>query len=462
MIGRTIAHYRILEKLGEGGMGVVYLAEDTRLGRRVALKALPAEFARDPLRRKRFELEARAAASLCHPGIASVYSLEEAGDELYIAFEYVRGESLRTLVRPGGLEPAELVDIARGIARALAAAHELGIVHRDLKPENILRTPEGDTKILDFGLARFESRQAGGETQSLALTGAGQIVGTVAYMAPEQLDGREADFRCDVFAFGVLLYELSAGTHPFTGLSATSTISRILTAEPTPLAQRNPLVPAEFDRIVRKCLRKRREERYQSTRDLAGDLEDLRRDSDGARTFTATEAVGPGVGQSETPAGSSDTGLLERILVRRGSTPRWWWELNHIFQAVLIYPLFGFLGWKAKQELTGPWGVGLFVSLLLCAAPCIGLRLHLLNHAAFNPRGVGVEVRRVAAALRVSGLGYWASVLIMAVGILPEHTDLGPLLLGFSLAGFIVVLFIEPSIERTAFPPEKSAGPTLG
>lgn len=444
MIGKTIAHYRILEKLGEGGMGVVYLAEDTRLGRRVALKALAPAFARDPQRRKRFALEARAAASLSHPGIASVYSFEEAGEDLYIAFEYVRGDSLRAQVRPGGLDPATLMYLARGITLALAAAHEMGIVHRDLKPENILRTPEGETKILDFGLARFESGSAGAETQTAGLTEAGQIVGTVAYMAPEQLDGREVDFRCDIFSFGVVMYELASGTHPFAGSSATSTISRILTAEPAALARRNPQTPPELDRIVRKCLRKRREERYQSTRDLAGDFEDLRRDSDGARSISEAQDVTPATT-------STDTGLLERVMARRGSTPRWWWELNHLFCCLILYPGFGFVGWKAKQGLPENWAPWLFIALLLFAAPTISLRVYLLNYGAYNPRGVAAEVKRVAGALRAAGCGYWAIELVMACLLVPRHTDLAPLLLGFAVAGFIHVLFVEPSIDRAAF-----------
>ena len=277
--GRVFDRYRLLEKLGEGGMGVVWRAEDTRLGRQVALKFLPPEAAHDSTRRQRFEQEARAAAALSHPTIATVHELAESEGQTFIVFEYVPGKTLRSSVAPGGVPPTELLDIAADIADALAAAHAAGVVHRDLKPENVMRAPSGRCKVLDFGLARINAAPTSdGETRS-NLTSPGIAVGTVGYMAPEQLEAKPVDFRADIFSFGTLLYELATGIHPFQGGSAASTIAAILKDDPRPLTERNRLQPAELERIVHKCLRKRPEERYQSTADLVTDLRNLKHDS---------------------------------------------------------------------------------------------------------------------------------------------------------------------------------------
>ena len=275
--GRVLGKYRLLEKLGQGGMGVVWRAEDMRLGRQVALKFLTADSAHEPSRRKRFELEARAAAALSHPGIATVYELGEAEGEAFIAFEYVTGVTLRSSVTPGGLPADELLDIAADVADALATAHAAGVVHRDLKPENLMRMPSGRCKVLDFGLARFQSARDDGATRS-HLTEAGVVMGTVAYMAPEQLQGKSVDFRADVFSFGVLLYELATGVHPFLASSSASTAAAVLKDDLRPLSDRTRFHHAELERIVRKCLRKHREERYQSTLDLLVDLRSLQHD----------------------------------------------------------------------------------------------------------------------------------------------------------------------------------------
>ena len=435
MIGKTVAHYRILEKLGEGGMGVVYRAEDTRLGRSVALKALPAEFARDPVRRQRFVQEARAAAALSHAGIAAVYALEEDGEELYIAFEYVKGQSLRTLVTTGGLELDTLLRIAAGIADALAAAHALGIVHRDLKPENILRTPEGTTKILDFGLARFMPEQQQ-ETASVRLTSAGTIVGTVSYMSPEQLEGKEPDFRSDIFSFGVLLYELATGVRPFDGASSSSTISRILTAEAVPLIQRNPVAPLELDRIVRKCLRKRREERYQSTRDLAVDLENLRRELRENRPEKAsTETV-------------EESAFLQQKSLLAAPSPRRWWEFHQIMEAVLTGVVI-YIGWLA-------WGYTAstvtFITLLVLCAGLLSLRVYLLAMAIFNPVALLKEARRVERWIEGAGLVVIVILFILGGWLVQSHIGLAAVLIGLGMGGVVDIFLLEPAIGRAAFP----------
>jgi tRNA A-37 threonylcarbamoyl transferase component Bud32 len=432
MIGKTVAHYRILEKLGEGGMGVVYLAEDSKLGRKVALKALAAERAGDPLRRQRFIMEARAAAALSHSGIAAVYALEEVGEELYIAFEYVKGQSLRAMVAPGGLELDALLHMAAGIADALAAAHALGIVHRDLKPENILRTAEGQTKILDFGLARFMRPQEA-ETASVQLTSAGTIVGTVSYMSPEQLEGMELDFRSDIFAFGVLVYELATGVRPFDGATSSSTISRILTAEPVPLVQRNPVAPPELDRIVRKCLRKRREERYQSTRDLAVDLESLSREGSG--TASAPSAT------------AEESAFLRQESLLASTSPRRWWEIHEIVQTIIAV-LVIYLGWLATEHTKATW---LFVTLLVFSAGAASLRIYLLGMAIIGPAVLQKEERRLSRWVDGTTLGTVLVLFILGGWLMRGHLGLAALLIGVGMGGTVLVFLIEPAIRRTVF-----------
>ncbi len=437
MIGQTVSHYRIEEKLGEGGMGVVYRAEDTRLGRQVALKALAPAYARDPNRRKRFQHEARAAARLNHPGIAAVYEMEEVGEDLYIVYEYVRGENLRAVVNRGGVKLETVLDIASDVAAALAAAHAQGVVHRDLKPENIARTPGGDTKILDFGLARFQPERLEGETAS-HLTDAGAIVGTVAYMSPEQLEGKELDFRTDIFSFGVLLYELATGVRPFEGGSPASTIARILTGEPVPMRERNPITPAELDRIVRKCLRKSPDERYQSTRDLQVDLENLRREtSGGARRSEATV---------------EEAGLLQSALSSFRLSPRRWWEVNQLeyvlFNVVMIY-----IGWKVKEWVGGSWGLALFLGVVVCAAASTSLRVILLSTAAVTPRNLPAEIRRVGPWARVVDLTFTGLLFVLAGSIVGTHPGWAALLMGFGVAGLVAFLIFEPALVRAAFPP---------
>jgi len=300
LAGQAIAHYHVLEKVGEGGMGVVFRARDERLGRDVAIKILPADFASDPLRRKRFEQEARAAAAVNHANVATVFGIEETGDELAIIYEFVQGRTLRALAgRP--LETKLLLDIAVETARALAAAHEHGVVHRDIKPENIMYTGEA-VKVLDFGLARVSAFGEMDATRSQALTSEGVAVGTVGYMSPEQLETKPVDSRSDVFSFGVVLYELATGVNPFRGDSSASTIARILTIEPPGLQSSNPLAPAELERIVRKCLRKDPRERYQSTRDLVVDLDALRRTLTTASSSQTLSVPAAGDGVRKLPA----------------------------------------------------------------------------------------------------------------------------------------------------------------
>ena len=252
LVGRQIGAYKITEELGRGGMGVVYAADDERLGRSVALKSLPAEFTHDPMRRSRLAREARAAASLSHPGIATVYALEEIGGDLFIVTELVRGRTLREELREGPLDPDTLTTTLVEIASALEAAHALGIVHRDLKPENIIRRADGHIKILDFGLARWE--EGSNVPSRTRLTEAGAALGTPGYMAPEQLSGGSVDARSDIFSFGVLAWELATAEHPF-GVDQAAVLVRMTAMMEGRAVTDRRLANHGLDRIARRCMR---------------------------------------------------------------------------------------------------------------------------------------------------------------------------------------------------------------
>jgi Tol biopolymer transport system component/predicted Ser/Thr protein kinase len=276
----TISHYRILSRLGAGGMGEVYLAEDTQLDRKVAIKLLPPESTADDQAKKRLVREARAAAKLDHPNICSIYEVGEEDGHSFIVMQYLEGETLANLIQHKPLDLRESLDIAAQVADALAEAHAHQIMHRDIKPQNIMITARGQVKVLDFGLAKVVQQRSfadsGAETESL-LTEPGMIIGTVPYMSPEQVRGEALDARSDIFSFGTVLYEMVSGRQPFASESAGATFSSILTREPSPLARYSREAPAELERMVMKALRKDREERYQTAKDLLIDLKSLRR-----------------------------------------------------------------------------------------------------------------------------------------------------------------------------------------
>ena len=286
MLGQTVSHYRILRTLGAGGMGEVYLAEDTKLGRQVALKVLAHESARDPDRRARFEREARAVAALNHPGIVTIHSVEEHQGVLFLTMELVDGRTLSECIPQGGMPLDQLLKIAIPLADAVGTAHHRGITHRDLKPANVMVGHDGRVKVLDFGLAKQQPQDSFQSETALVptahATAEGKILGTVAYMSPEQAEGKPVDPRSDIFSLGVVLFEMATGQRPFKGDSNVSVLSAVLRDTPPLVTDLRSDLPRDLGRIVKRCLAKDPEERYQSAKDLRNDLKALKEDSDSA------------------------------------------------------------------------------------------------------------------------------------------------------------------------------------
>jgi TolB-like protein/predicted Ser/Thr protein kinase len=307
VIGKTIAHYRILEKLGQGGMGVVYEAEDTKLGRIVALKFLPSELTRDADAKARFIREARAAAALNHPNICTIHEIGEHDGQAFIAMELVEGQSLKERIERGPLPMDDAVSIAIQVGEGLGEAHEKGIVHRDIKPGNIVLTAKGQAKILDFGLARL-----GGDTR---LTKTDTTLGTVAYMSPEQASGKDVDRRTDIWSLGVVLYEMLTGLLPFRGEYEQALMYQIMNAAPEPITSLRTGVPMELERIVTKCLEKKCAERYQAAPDLIADL----------RHFQRTRSAGNGMARRSMPTAG-----------KLGKKVRWWYWAAPVIAIAII------------------------------------------------------------------------------------------------------------------------------
>jgi eukaryotic-like serine/threonine-protein kinase len=321
-LGKQISHYQILTLLGAGGMGRVYLAQDTRLQRKVALKLLPSQYTQEVERVRRFRTEAQAASALNHPNILTIYDVGEAAGTHFMATEYVEGQTLRQLLQRGPLPPAQVSDIGLQLADALSAAHAAGIVHRDIKPENLMLRPDGLVKVLDFGLAKLtETSHPQAEVPPAELlTEPGKVLGTISYMSPEQALGQLLDQRTDIFSLGVVLYELLAGVQPFKGDSEAATYNAILNHTPPPLARTVANVPSEFAAIIECALEKDRDLRYQTAADLRAALKRLQRDSS-----SHTRAVVVPAPQS------SRRGLLSAavlLLLAASSAYFWWWRAD--------------------------------------------------------------------------------------------------------------------------------------
>lgn len=410
--GTAVGPYTIVRELGRGGMGHVYLARDSRLGRTVALKALPPALTADERQRERLRREARAAALLTHPGICTVYALEEIEGDLFIASEYVDGRSLREVIASGFRPPAgELEQLTRELTQALASAHERGITHRDLKPENVMQTHDGRLKILDFGLAlvRNEEEWSGADR----MTNPGALIGTPGYMAPEQLRGEEADQRSDLFSLAIVLTEYATGVHPFDAATPIAMAARVLESQPPSLAQVRADVPSHLAAAIDRCLRRAPQER---------------------------------------PANAA---ALLRLLDERADSPASvdpvaaWWRRHQLVMLVL-YIAGAALAWQIKEWTGGvPRAIFLLVGVLATVAGVF--RGHLLFAEQVNRQSFAAERRRAAPVTLVTDLALALALGIDGLLIAGERQVAGLLTLALAVGVALARTVVERATTRGAF-----------
>jgi eukaryotic-like serine/threonine-protein kinase len=415
-IAGRLGPYTVRGEIGRGGMGVVYLAHDTRLDRPVAIKMLAPQYTGDAQQRERLKREARAAARLSHPGIATVYALDEFDQSVCIVSEYVQGSTLRQIMSRGQLTFDQILDISIQIARGLLAAHEEGIVHRDLKPENVIRTESGIVKILDFGLARVEPGE--GAASNARLTQSGAFLGTPAYASPEQLLGSTVGLSSDIFSLGVMMYEMASGQHPFKGSDAMSMMAHVLETEVPDLSRKNPAIPRVFARIVLRCLKKKSSERYSSTGDLLAELETL---------------VSPSGTQAAAPS----------------TAPLWWWQFH---QACAGFGYYGMLIplWWIKEKLGGIEGSLLFFPALVAVGIAANLRLHLWFTSRYYGTELAQQRRKVAPWVRAADCLFVFVLAVCAMRNHTEHAIIATLLLAVAIGALVAFTLIEPVTARAA------------
>ncbi len=406
-IGQRIGPYTILEELGRGGMGVVYAARDERLGRTVALKALPPEYTRNRRHRERLAQEARAAAAFTHEAIATVFALEEIDGELYIASELVHGQTLRTELAGGPVPVNRLIPTLIDIASGLAAAHAKKIVHRDLKPENLMRRTDGHIKILDFGLARIDEPDVSTRTK---LTKTGTAPGTPGYMAPEQLAGAPIDGRTDIFSFGVVALELATGEHPL-GSNPALRVAQMM-EERASLPQQLPN-PA-LRHIIRRCLKVSPADRYETADQLLEDLQKLR---------LATGGV---------------------------LTDGWWWWRFHQGMMTAVDVATPILAWAARGELAAPFRTQFFLAVLALATAAVTLRLNLLFTARVHPTTLGSHRARLSRWIAGSEAGIAALLLGAAAAIAETRPVTAAVLVSLAIVMLASLALIEPETARGA------------
>ncbi len=409
----------------------------------MALKSLAPGLSREGRQRDRLEGEARAAAALTHPGIATVYALEEFDGQLFIASEFLDGDTLRAEMTRGPMSAAQVLDAGVQLAEALCAAHQRHIVHRDLKPENVIRVSSGVLKILDFGLAQFVNpAELVSRTQSVARqrqTQEGFIVGTPPYMSPEQLRGRVTDFRTDQFALGVVLYEAITGRHPFAGASLDSVIEQILTAPPE-LPHAADEMPPKLWTIIERLLRKDPAERFATTNELAAALAAVRAET-AASPRTPTPRPAP---SSPTPAESASSGTVRAA----GASPLVWWRF-HQFTAALAYWTMVWPAWIIHREF-GSFGLAFFFALLATVVVAGNLRLHLWFSSRVYPEDLQSRLDDVARWIRGADLAFAALLIVGGIALPPERAGWASVLIAFGIGTGLAALIIEPATLRAA------------